>query len=158
MQTNLDLNYSFISHTCRYVGVGMLSGSIVHMQTLGGSALKYLILMILGIILFTIGTFIEQKGKLDRKTALYLSVSIVVSLGTGMVSGSSQHFLDAPVVASILLAIGLCIAYISFGYRDFRQSMTIERVCIVLVVSALLGYGLVAIARILPESAQQHSH
>ena len=42
--------YSYVSHILRYVGVGLVSGSIVHAGTLGGDSLKYIVLILMGIV------------------------------------------------------------------------------------------------------------
>jgi hypothetical protein len=68
----------FTSHILRYVGVGLISGSIVHAGTLGGGSLKYIILVIVGIIGFIIGTLLEHSRSIDKSFLSFIAISVFV--------------------------------------------------------------------------------
>jgi hypothetical protein len=76
---------SFTSHVLRYVGVGLISGSIVHVGTLGGGITHYVVLITLGIFAFIIGTILEEgRGTL---TFNFIIISVFLSIGIGMEFG-----------------------------------------------------------------------
>ena len=148
---------SFASHILRYVGVGLISGSMVHAGTLGGGSTKYIILIILGMVTFAIGTYLENENRVDKKFLSFIFISIAVSIGTGMVSGATQHYLDGPVYASILLPFGLLIAYIAFLYRDFKSVFSFKKIGVAIILCSILGAGLYAIAHQIPTLENHHS-
>jgi len=161
MQTNkssITPNEAFVSHMLRYVGIGLISGSIVHAGTLGGGTLKYIVLIIAGIICFTIGNLIEYKNEKIVTLLRYIGISVVVSLGTGMVSGATQHYLDGPVVGAMLLSLGMLIAYISFLFRDYRKYLSVRRVLVATVAATVLWGILLNIAHSLPERVDHHAN
>lgn len=142
--------HSYISHILRYVGVGLVSGSIVHAGTLGGGSLKYIVLILMGVIAFTIGTLMETKRKVDRNLVFFILISVVVSIGTGMVSGGTQHYLDNPLFAAAILPIGLFIGYVAFLVRDFKEKVSTKRIVIALVGALIFWGGLYFIAHRIP--------
>lgn len=136
------LHESFFSHMARYVGVGLISGSVVHAGTLGGATSKYITLIALGTLLFAIGVLIQHKGEKIHKLLSYVLISVIISFGTGMVSGATQHYLDNPTFGAILLSVGLLIAYISFTWQEYRQNFTFKRILVATVVIFGLWLGL----------------
>ena len=147
---------SFASHILRYVGVGLISGSIVHAGTLGGHSLRYTMLIILGIVAFTIGTYLESDHKLDKKFLSFIFVSVLISIGTGMVSGGTQHYLDGPVYAATLVPFGLLVSYFAYMWREYKGALTRKKIAGVFVCSLLLFGVLYGIAKELPESSHHH--
>lgn len=148
--------YSYVSHILRYVGVGLVSGSIVHAGTLGGGSLKYIVLIILGIAAFTIGTLMEHRQKFDKHLLLFILISTVVSIGTGMVSGGTQHYLDDPLFASIILPLGLFLGYVAFLVRDFKETISFKRITIAFIGAFILWGGLYSIAHKIPVLENHH--
>lgn len=147
---------AFSSHILRYVGVGLISGSIVHAGTLGGGLTRYVILMILGIFSFAIGTYLEHQNKIDKKFLSFILISIAVSIGTGMVSGGTQHYLDGPVYASLLLPLGLLIAYTAFMYRDFKNDFSLKKISVAVLLCTALGASLYSISHSVPTLSEHH--
>lgn len=146
---------AFTSHILRYVGVGLISGSIVHIGTLGGSVTQYVVLVTLGITAFIIGTILE-KGR-DAITLNFIAISVLLSIGVGMVSGGTQHYLDGPVYASFLLPLGLLLGYSMFVLREDKKELKLRKM-IIAIISALLLFGvLYAIAHTLPVLEDHHS-
>lgn len=133
---------AFLSHMLRYVGIGLISGSVVHLGTLGGGYLRYAILILMGAVLFAYGTWVEHRDDKQANIGAYLLFSIIVSIGTGMVSGATQHYLDGPRFAAVLLPVGLGMAYFAFGKRDgyhltLRRIATIASICLIGLVILL---------------------
>ena len=156
---NMKLNIadqSFLSHLCRYVGVGLISGSIVHVGTLGGSYTRYLVLIILGVLIFITGTILDAETKLDKHLLKYIFISVLVSIGIGMVSGGTQHYLDGPLYAAKLMPIGLLLAYLAFVYRDHRQLLSGKKILMAVVVCGLISGALYGVAHWVPELASHH--
>lgn len=141
-----QVNEAYTSHTLRYVGIGLISGSVVHASTLGGGHLKYLVLIALGILMFLGGVLIEHRDEDLRKLTRYILISVIVSIGTGMVSGATQHYLDGPSMAAILLPLGFLIGYIAFAYRDYRESVSIKNTLSALLLAIVLWGGLSLLA------------
>lgn len=138
----MHLNEAYVTHLLRYVGVGLISGSIVHASTLGGGWLKYIVLITAGAAMFAAGVWLEHRHDQRQDLKLYTALSVAVSIGTGMVSGATQHYLDGPRMASVLLPGGVLLGYLAFAYRDHRSDLTMRRivslVCLVLVLVAAL--------------------
>lgn len=149
--------HSYVSHILRYVGVGLVSGSIVHAGTLGGGSLKYIVLIIMGITAFTVGTIMEHKQKLDRHLLSFILISTVVSIGTGMVSGGTQHYLDDPLFGALILPLGLFIGYVAFIVRDFKEKVSFKRIAVALVGSLVLWGCLYLVAHKIPVLENHHS-
>ena len=139
------LHESFFSHMARYVGVGLISGSVVHAGTLGGASSKYITLIIMGALLFSVGTMIQHKGEKINKLLSYVLISVIISFGTGMVSGATQHYLDSPSFGAVLLSLGLLIAYVSFVWQEYRHSFTIKRILLAILVTFGIWFALYSI-------------
>ena len=148
---------SFASHMLRYVGVGLISGSIVHAGTLGGNVTQYVALIVLGVIAFIYGTYLEYENKIDKKFVSFILISVVISIGTGMVSGGTQHYLDGPVFASIILPIGLLVSYIAYLYRDFKSNFSFKKICAAIIICSILAVSLYSLAHKIPTLENHHS-
>ncbi len=129
---------SFTAHLAQYIGIGLISGSVVHASTLGGSSLKYGALIGLGMLIYCMKFVIESRFRVDRQLLRFLGVSTIVSLGTGMLSGSAQHFIDGPYAGAILASTGVVIAYIAFCVREDRRALTRRSVAGVLMLGGAL--------------------
>ena len=146
---------AFTSHVLRYVGVGLISGSIVHIGTLGGAVTQYLVLVTLGITAFIVGTILEkERGAI---TLNFIIISVLLSIGVGMVSGGTQHYLDGPVYASFLLPLGLLLGYIMFILREDKKEFKIRKVIVATVLSSALFGGLYGIAHTIPTLENHHN-
>lgn len=141
----MTLNEGYLTHLLRYVGVGLISGSIVHAGTLGGAWIKYIILIALGAALFAAGVWFEHRHEKQASLLRYTGLSVAVSIGTGMVSGATQHYLDGPIVAAVLLPLGLLIGYTAFAYRDYKLEVTSSNILKLIIISVVLGVILLLI-------------
>ncbi len=146
---------AYASHLLRYVGVGLISGSIVHIGTLGGGYLRYIILVALGIIAFIAGTLMEKREDANSITT-FIIISVILSIGVGMVSGGTQHYLDGPTYAAFLIPIGIAVGYFAFLVRDYKTQITLKRVVFMVVGAAILAGGLYYIAHKIPASENHH--
>lgn len=147
---------AFISHVLRYVGVGLISGSVVHAGTLGGGSLKYAVLILLGVITFVVGTIMEERKKSERSLLKYVLISVVLSLGVGMVSGGTQHYLDGPFYASFLIPIGLGVGYVAFIFRDYKSKVNLKRMVGIVLFTVVSFGALYAIAYTIPTLDNHH--
>lgn len=147
---------AFLSHILRYVGVGLISGSVVHAGTLGGGSIQYVVLILLGVIAFVIGTILEERKKIEKSLFKYVLISVILSLGVGMVSGGTQHYLDGPVYASFLIPFGLLVGYIAFILRDYKSKVTLKRIMGIVFFAAILFGVLYGIAHSIPTLDNHH--
>lgn len=143
---------TFLIHITKYLGVGLISGSIVHAGTLGGDYMKYIVLIIMGIILFVAGNVLEHGMQSIQQMIPYIGISTVLSIGTGMVSGGTQHYLDGPMIAAVLLPLGFFLGYLALVYRDFKNEFTLRRGLIILGVSIVLYGALYGIGTLLTKN------
>ncbi len=151
-----SVEHAFVSHILRYVGVGLISGSVVHAGTLGGDSTKYVVLILLGVVAFIVGTILEERKKINTPLAQYVLISVILSLGVAMVSGGTQHYLDGPVYASFLIPIGLGVGYLAFLVRDYQSKIAFKRIAgISIFVAALFGI-LYGIAHSMPTLSGHH--
>lgn len=108
--------------------------------------------------MFAIGTLIEHKNEKLKELLGYLFISVIVSIGTGMVSGATQHYVDKPSVGAILLSVGLLVSYISFTWRDYSAQLNTKRVIVAILAAVVLWFGLGIINSILPEREHAVDH
>jgi hypothetical protein len=148
------IGVAFSSHLLRYVGVGLISGSIVHAGTLGGSNSRYTTLIICGIVAFAVGVFLEERERLAEVLGPYVALSVIVSVGTGMIGGGIQHFTDGPNFAAILIPLGFCIALLSYMFRDYRTMFSLRYVCVITLGSVLAWLVFQQVAQLVP--AENH--
>lgn len=133
---------AFTTHLLRYVGIGLISGSIVHATTLGHDLWRTISFISLGILLFLTGLYLEHRGQFGRHLASYIVLSILVSLGTGMVSGSTQHYLDGPQSGALLFSIGGWMTYIALLYRDHKEALTKKSITLSFLIACIIGFAL----------------
>lgn len=139
---NKELKYTFLIHVCKYLGIALVSGSIVHAGTLGGSSSKYLGLIIVGISLTVLGNYLEYKVKNIKVGVHILLLAILLSFGTGMLSGGIQHYSDNPAYSSILLSLGLILTFVSLAYKDFATVVSKKSLSIIAMISIVLYFAL----------------
>ncbi len=147
---------SFAAHLAQYIGIGLISGSVVHGGTLGGSSLKYGALIGLGVLIYCMKFLIESRFRVDRQLLRFLGISTFVSLGTGMLSGSVQHFLDGPHAGAVLASAGVVIAYVAFCVGEDRRALTRRSVSMVLLLGGTLFAFLWTIAGLVGHSSGGH--
>lgn len=146
-----------------FVGAGFISGGIVHLGE--GWNLWDASLLVLGVACFIVGSYVQEvlyhKKRLQEEGVVrFLAYSLLLSIGVGMASGGTQHFIDTPRYSMYLIPLGLLLGAgafvgkqnISLEKREWRRLMIGG-----LVFGALLWLGLSVIASDAPHSAG-HSH
>ncbi|MBM7620890.1 hypothetical protein JOC95_002745 [Bacillus tianshenii] len=112
--------FPYVIYIMYFLGVGLISGGIVHMPI---EPARYSIILILGSILFISASFVNEfyveKKKMNLSQAIkLLFFSLLLSLGVGMVSGGIQHFSDLGGYAVILIPSGIVLSAISFIFKN----------------------------------------
>jgi Domain of unknown function (DUF305) len=112
----------FASYLSTFLGMGFVSGSVVH---LGETAqiFRFLTIGAIGMGMFTLSSYLQEtplKPSSMRKgsTTQYVFYSLMLAMGIGMISGGTQHFLDFPIYASYLLPTGFVLALIAYIIRN----------------------------------------
>jgi len=121
----------FMGYLFYFVGIAQMSGGLVHYPL---DPPRYTALAGVGLAIFLTGTIINEVVlRSPRPTALQaarvISTGIVLALGLGMVSGGAQHFEDFPQRSTVLIPVGLVLAYIGFVTHaprgGFRRMMLV---------------------------------
>ena len=129
-----ESNKKFIIHILSYLGVALIGGSIVHVGTLGGDSIRYIALGSIGIMLMVVGSVLEAQINKDPINIKYLGIITALAISTGLLSGGIQHFLDNPIYAGYLLAIGLVVSYTSFAGK-YHTQVTAKGIIVVAVLA-----------------------
>ncbi len=130
-------NKNYLVYIAKYLGVALISGSVVHIGTLQNGIERYIILMVVGIILMMLGNISEAKQLGNKINTEFLLVITGLSLATGFLSGGVQHYIDNPAYAGYLLAIGVVVTYITFFMKE-KFSLKIKNVLLVLSAGILI--------------------
>jgi hypothetical protein len=69
-------------------------------------------------------------------------LAILLSFGTGMLSGGIQHYPDNPAYGSILLSLGLILTFISLSYKDFADVITKKIIGLMVIISLTMYLSL----------------
>ncbi len=110
----------------------------------------------MGVIAFSVGTLLEKRDAQSSVSA-FVAVSIVLSIGVGMVSGGTQHYIDGPLYAAFLIPIGIAIGYYAFLFRDHKSAITGKRIGIMLLGAVVLMGILYFVAHTIPTLEDHHS-
>ncbi len=109
-------NKNFLIYVAKYIGVALISGSVVPIGTLQNGTTRYIVLIIIGLALMLYGNLKEAKNAGEKIGMSYLLIITALSFATGFLSGGIQHYLDNPVYAGWLLGIGAIGTYVMFFY------------------------------------------
>lgn len=154
----------FLTFALMFIGAGFISGSIVH---LGEGANPWDIsVLVTGVILFMIGSYVQEilyngKSLKEEGTLSFLFFSLFLSLGIGMVSGGTQHFVDTPEYSSYLIPIGLVVGIVAFVFKTNIKLSGAEFIKLLLgtlVFSALLWGALFCGGKTLPADINTDDH
>ncbi|MGL4488515.1 MAG: hypothetical protein ACRCU5_03620 [Rhizobiaceae bacterium] len=153
-----DLKYAFAIHVAKYIGIGLVSGSIVHAGTLGGSSFKYIGLIVAGILMTLLGYVLEHRHEKKAIGARFLFLAVCLSFGTGMLSGGVQHYADNPAYGALLLSAGLIITFLALAYKDFEHVISMKVAVGALAVAGALFVALPFANAVLFPGAVGHVH
>lgn len=143
----------YVIYIVKYLGVALIAGSVVHVGTLRNGTTRYMVLGIIGLFLMVLGNLMEAKHNGEKIDLKYLAVITGLSLATGFLSGGIQHYLDNPVYAGYLLAIGLFFSYVIFLLKD-RSKITTKNVAIVAAISIII----LVISQYIPTTTSADHH
>lgn len=151
-----------------FLGVGLISGSIVHLTI---DPVRYSIILIIGAFLFAIASFISEmskKGQNMKSSEIVRVVffSLVLSLGIGMISGGIQHFSDLGIYATYLIPIGFVLSIFGYIYTNNTPLTRIQWgfIFILLLVISLPLKGFLNyevhknVGSVSSDSGHDHSH
>ena len=110
-----DSSKKFIIYLTSYLGVALIGGSIVHVGAFESDSTRYIILGIVGLVLMITGSIFEAQTNKEALSIKYFGIVTALAIATGFLSGGIQHYLDDPIYAGYLLAIGLVVAYVAFA-------------------------------------------
>jgi len=150
-----------------FVGAGFISGSIVHLGE--GINPWDVSVLVVGVLFFLTSTFVQEfvfsnKNFKEAKVLQFLAYLLVLSVGVGMASGGTQHFVDTPIYSSYLIPIGLGLGVIAFFLKEkerFVSKQWFQIVGTVFIMTIVLIWLLGLIGKNLPESLlhqKGHSH
>ncbi len=120
-----------------FLGIGFLSGSIVHFPV---GPVKFGAIAAVGVLFFLFGSVMQRRLGLSQAPeggwARFILGSAFLSVGIGMVSGGVQHFSDFPGYAAILVPAGGVLAMASFA---FRERFAVDRHAMAAAIGALVA-------------------
>ena len=128
-----ESNKKFIVYILSYLGVALIGGSIVHIGTLDGGNIRYAILGCIGVVLMIIGSVLEAQTNKEPVNIKYLGIVTALAISTGLLSGGIQHFLDNPIYAGYLLAVGLIVSYIAFAGKYHANTTALGIITVVIL-------------------------
>jgi len=153
-----DNSKKFIIYLTSYLGVALIGGSIVHIGAFDSHSTRYVILGIIGLVLMITGSVFEAQANKEALSIKYFGIVTALAIATGFLSGGIQHYLDDPVYAGYLLAIGLVVAYVTFGSK-YNLPTTTRGLVTVLVLGVLIVFASNTILHeIDPHGGSTHKH
>ncbi len=122
-QVTAKVTIPYSIYVMLFLGIGLLSGSLVHFPL---NPHRYTIIGGIGILLFLIGSYFNEKviNKNDvfkhglGSALAFLFCSLTLSIGIGMISGGTQHFNEIPEYASKLIPIGITLSFMSYVFKN----------------------------------------
>ena len=133
----------YFSYLIMFLGMGLISGSVVHAAQ-EEMRLYALTLMGIGAVLFSFGSYLNEvlfkTGILGDTVVKYVLLSLLLAIGVGFVSGSTQHFYDTPIFASYLAPMGIFISSVAFA---IRQGFVLHRESWIFLIVLGLAFAIV---------------
>lgn len=150
------------AYIAMFGGMALITGSIVHAAQ-EGALNRSAILLFIGIVLFIVGSYLNEiylKSGGTESPLRYIALSLLLAMGVGMMGGGLQHFSDTPIFASFLIPIGILLSLTGFTLRNNYQLSKINVIKIsfaTFIVSSLLFVTLFNFARSIPQT-NDHNH
>jgi len=137
----------YLVYIVYFLGVGMVSSGIVLMPF---NHMRYGTILIIGLLLFSTGSFINEviidKKHLSFKESVKLViVSLTLAIGIGMISGGIAHFKESPIYVSYLIPLGIIVSFISFIVKNnfkLTKKEFVILIVIFLVIAIAIHIGL----------------
>lgn len=149
-------NETYLVYLVKYLGVALISGSVVHIGTLQNGFTRYLLLGFVGVALMIIGNIIEAKQNGQKINLNYLLIITGLSFATGFLSGGVQHYMDNPTYAGYLLSIGLFVSYITFFLKDKLKISKNDIVLVFIISIAIFFLSNYVVSDYISDSHQEH--
>lgn len=110
----------YFEYILYFLGVGFISGSLVHYTT---DPSYYTIIILVGIVIFTATSIFQARDDERRKVGIVkvTFTSLALSLGIGLLSGGIQHFKDVPTISPLFIVLGIVISLIAYIFRENIQ-------------------------------------
>jgi hypothetical protein len=153
-----DSNKKFLIYLTSYLGVALVGGSIVHMGTLDINSSRYITLAFIGIGLMIVGNILEAQINKEIVGIKYFSIAAALAIATGFLSGGIQHYLDDPIYAGYLLAIGVVVAYITFMSKYHLQKTTRGLLTAVVIALLIVLTSNTIVHEAVPHGGATHQH
>ncbi len=142
LSPNIKNTLKYISYLSTFVGMGFVSGAIVHSGDIA-QINKYIDIFVVGVVLYSAGSILQNYLDGEKLTPKNLIFAILLSVTVGMVSGGTQHYTDFPQYATALIPLGIFCSYIFFSINKITtKSAVITKFYIASVVSLLVLCGL----------------
>jgi hypothetical protein len=148
-----------------FLGVGLISGGIVHMPI---EPLRYSIILAIGSAIFITAAFLNEiyieKKKMGVTQILKLLVySFILSLGVGMIGGGIQHFSDLGRYAVFLIPTGIVLSFVSYILKNGivvpkKQAFNISLILVLFLSPLTLGLDWYVGSNNNSASASGHGH
>ncbi len=110
----------WLAYCALFLGVAFLSGAIVHLPW---DPIRYGLIGAIGAFLFVGATVyqeyvVEKRSLTDGSVGKTIFWSLMLSIGLGMVSGGTQHFVETPHYAAYLVPLGAGLSMVAFSLRN----------------------------------------
>jgi type III secretory pathway component EscS len=119
---------------------------------------RYVILGVIGLVLMIIGSVFEAQTNKEALSIKYFAIVTALAIATGFLSGGIQHYLDDPVYAGYLLAIGLVVAYVTFGSKYNLPTTTRGLVTVIALGILIVLTSNTIIHEAVPHGGSTHKH
>ena len=146
-------NKNYLLYITKYLGVALIAGSVVHIGTLDTGAVRYAVLMALGLGLTIFSTLYEEKQLGTKINARFLLIILSFSIAIGFLTGGVQHYLDNPTYAGYLIAIGLVVSYVTFFLKE-RVTIKIKGI----VTVSFIALGILFVSNVLLHNYGNGAH
>jgi hypothetical protein len=154
-----ETNKKFLVYLTSYLGVALIGGSIVHVGTLDVHSTRYVVLGVVGLVLMIVGNVLEAQMQKEPLNLKYFGIVSALAVATGFLSGGIQHYLDNPIYAGYLLAIGLIVAYIAFARKYHLSTTTVGLVTVIALGLVIVTVSNTILHDVIPhEVGGGHTH
>jgi hypothetical protein len=154
----------YLSYLVMFLGMGLISGSIIHAAQPEMRQYAFT-LMAIGAVLFSLGSYLNEvlfkTGVMGDNLVKYVLLSLLLAVGIGMVSGSTQHFFDTPIFASYIAPLGIFISSIAFAIRQgyiLHRKNWVFMIVLGLAFASVFHLVLLTYAKTLPISESHHGN
>lgn len=130
----------YASYVSFFLGMGLISGSIVHMPY---DPARYSVLMGVGVVVFIVASlltevYVEKRALSVGGVLRSLFFSLLLSVGIGMMSGGIQHFEDNMLYSATLIPLGFSVSLFAFWFKHSIKLTNRQAVMAILIFLAVL--------------------